>query len=172
MAQRFYTIASGVRRLIEALVVSAGAADAGKIPGLGSDGRLDTSVMPLGIGAQTNSAVATEAIGAGKFINYHSNAGVFSMRLADNSNGRPAHGFVQEAVDSAATGIGYPIDGVNAGLTGLTVGAKYWLGTAGGLTAVPLDETDAGNAGKISQYLGFAKSETELVTNDSDAVVL
>ena len=36
----------------------------------------------------------------------------------------------------------------------------------------PLDEADVGNVNKISQYLGVAKSTTELVTNDDGYVVL
>ena len=40
------------------------------------------------------------------------------------------------------------------------------------MTAAPLDETDAANANKISQYLGVAKSATELVTDDDGYVVL
>ena len=66
----------------------------------------------------------------------------------------------------------YPLDGANAQLTGLTIGARYWLGTAGGVTATPLDETDVANVNKISQYLGVAKSTTELVTDDQGYVVL
>lgn len=169
---KYFTLSGGVRRLVEALVVSAGAPDAGKIPGLDSTGRLDTSVMPVGIGANTTSATATEAIGAGKFVNFHNNAGTFSIRLADNSNNRPAHGFVLAAVSNAAVGAVYPLDSLNSALSGLTVGSAYWLGTAGDVTATPLDETNAGNNGKISQHLGVAKSATELLTNDSDPVTL
>ena len=66
----------------------------------------------------------------------------------------------------------YPLDGTNAQLTGLTIGTRYWLGTAGAVTDTPLDETDTGNANKISQYLGVAKSATELVTDDDGYVVL
>jgi hypothetical protein len=33
-------------------------------------------------------------------------------------------------------------------------------------------ETDAGNTNKVSQYLGVAKSATELVTDDDGSVVL
>ena len=57
-------------------------------------------------------------------------------------------------------------------MTGLTVGAAYWLGTAGGVIAVPLDEEDSNNANFISQYLGKAKSATELITTDDSYVVL
>lgn len=66
----------------------------------------------------------------------------------------------------------HPLDSVNTALTGLTVGTTYYLGTAGGVLAAPLDATDVGNAGKIDQKLGMAKSTTELVTDDYDYVVL
>lgn len=170
--QGFLARVAGKTKQIFAIATSAGAADAGKIPALDSTGRIDTSMMPLGLGANTTQATASEAIGAGKFINYWDNAGVFSMRLADNSNGRQADGYVTAAVTSGAVGTGYPLDGTNAQLTGLTVGTRYWLGTAGGVTPTPLDEADAGNANKISQYLGVAKSTTELVTDDQGHVVL
>lgn len=170
--QGFLARVAGKTKQIFAIATSAGAADAGKIPALDSTGRIATSMMPVGIGANTTQATASEAIGAGKFINYWDNAGVFSMRLADNSNGRQADGYVTAAVASGAVGTGYPLDGTNAQLTGLTVGTRYWLGTAGGVTPTPLDEADAGNANKISQYLGVAKSTTELVTDDQGHVVL
>lgn len=170
--QGFLARVAGKTKQIFAIATSAGAADAGKIPALDATGRLDGSVMPLGIGANTTQATASEAIGAGKFINFWDNAGVFSMRLADNSNGRQADGYVTAAVANAAVGTAYPLDGTNASLTGLTLGARYWLGTAGGVTDTPLDETSAGNVNKVSQYLGVAKSTTELVTDDQSYVIL
>ena len=172
MPQAFLARVAGRTRQIFATVLSAGVTDAGKIPALGADGRLDESLLPLGLGADTNQAVATEARGAGKFVNFHDNAGTFSVRLADNSNGRQADGFVIEAFDEAATATVYPLDGTNAELSGLTVAGRYFLGTAGAVTATPLDETDVLNVGKISQYLGVAKSATELVTEDDSYVVL
>lgn len=172
MAQRFMTLVAGARKLIEALTVSAGAADAGKIPATGADGRLHTSLMPVGIGANTTLATATEALAAGKFVQFHDAAGVFSVRLADNASGRAADGFVLEAFANAAVATVHPLDSVNTGLTGLTSGSRYYLGVAGAVIAVPLDETVVGNAGKVSQYLGVAKSVTEIVTTDDGAVVL
>jgi len=172
MTQGFLARVAGKTKQIFAIATSAGAADAGKIPALDSAGRLDNSMMPAGIGANTAQATASEAIGAGKFVNFWDNAGTFSMRLADNSNGRQADGYVTAAVSSAAVGAVYPLDGTNASLTGLTVGARYYLGTAGGVTETPLDETDVGNANKVSQYLGVAKSTTELVTDDQGYVIL
>lgn len=172
MAQGFLARVAGKTKQLLAVIISAGAADAGKIAGLGDDGRFHLSVMPVGIGAQTTQAVASEALGAGKYVQYHNNAGVFSVRLADNSNGRQADGFVLAAVASAATATVYPLDGTNAQQTGLTIGSRYWLGTAGGVTDTPLDEANVANANKISQSLGVAKSATELVTDDDGYVVL
>lgn len=172
MPQGFLARVAGKTKQVFSILTSAGAGDSGKIPALDATGRLDNSFMPLGIGAATNEAVASEALGAGKFVNFFNNVGVFSVRLADNSNGRPAHGFVTEAVSAAATATVYPLDGVNAGLTGLTVGGEYWLGTAGGVISAALDPADAGNVNKVCQLLGEAKSATELVTEDNGYVIL
>ena len=170
--QGFLARIAGKTKQLFGIDVSAGAVDAGKIAALGPDGRWDMSMMPVGLGANTTQAKASEAIDAGKFINYWNNAGVFSMRLADNSNGRQADGYVTSAVASGAVGTGYPLDSTNANLTGLTIGARYWLGTAGGVIAVPLDEADAAHVNKVSQLLGVAKSATELVTTDDGYVIL
>ena len=170
MAQGFLARVAGKTKQIIATVVSAGAADAGKIVGLGDDGKLDASVLPAGIGANVVQAVASEAIGAGKFVDLFDDSGVLKMRLADNSNGRAAWGYVKTAVASAASGAAYRLNTVNAALAGLTPGADYWLGTAGGVTATPLDP-DA-DVGSLDQYLGRAASATELVTAEHSPVYL
>jgi hypothetical protein len=119
-----------------------------------------------------NLATASEAISAGNFVNLYANSGVFSVRKADNSNGREAHGFVLAAVASAGTATVYQLGELNSSLSGLTVGADYWLGTGGGIIATPLDETDDDNIGLVSQYLGRAKSATELITVQDEPVPL
>lgn len=172
MPQGFLARVAGKTKQVFAILASAGAGDSGKIPALDAAGRLDNSFMPLGIGAATNEAVASEALGAGKFVNFFNDGGVFSARLADNSNGRPAHGFVETAFSAAATATVYPLDGVNANLTGLTIGAEYWLGTAGGVISTALDPADVANVNKVCQSLGEAKSATELVTDDRGFVTL
>ncbi|NMG64372.1 hypothetical protein GPA19_05355 [Azoarcus indigens] len=172
MAQRFLARLGGETKQVEAKAASVGAADAGKIPALGDDGRLDGSMMPAGIGADTQILPASEALAAGTFVNIWADAGVAKVRLADNSNGRPADGYVLEAVSSAADATVYPLDGTNSALTGLAPGSKYYLGTAGAVTATALDETNSSNANKISQYLGKAKSVSELITTDDGYVVL
>ncbi|WP_447593549.1 hypothetical protein [Aquipseudomonas campi] len=172
MPQGFLARVAGAVTQLFPTLISNGAADAGKIPGLGPDGRLDESLMPLGIGADTTQATVTEALSAGAFVNYHVVGGVFSVRLADNSNGRFAEGFVKEAFAEAEVATVYPIDGTNANMTALTVGSRYYLGTAGAVIATPLVETDPGNVTKVSQYLGVATSATELLTTDDGYVIL
>jgi hypothetical protein len=170
MAQGFLARVAGKTRQIFATVVSLGAASAGDVVGLGADGRLDASVLPAGIGANVVQAVASEAIGAGKFVELFDDAGVLKMRLADNSNGRPAWGYVKGAVALAASGAAYRLNTVNANLSGLTAGADYWLGTAGGVVDTPLDP--AVDIGELDQYLGRASSATELVTVEHAPVYL
>lgn len=162
---------NGVTEQYTPVVTSAGAADAGKVPALGSDGKLDPSMYNAGQGEQVTMAPATEALGAGKFVNLYADGGTLSARLADNSNGRPAHGFVRTAVTSAGQATVYPLDAINGALTGLAPGSTYWLGTAGGVITPALDATSAAT-GSIDQKLGIAKSATELVTDDYDYVVL
>ena len=170
--QRILSLIDGIATGAAALVSSAGSADAGKLVATGDNGRLDESLMPEGIGANITPAVASEAIGAGKFINFHSVGGVLNIRLADNSNNRPANGFVKEAVANAATGQVYQLDTTNSNLSGLTPGAKYYLGLAGGVVAVALGAQNDNNFGNISQYIGTAKSATELVTTDDTIFII
>lgn len=144
----------------EATISSAGAGDSGKIVALGSDGRLNSNMMPVGIAPETVSFVASESLTAGDFVNLHLDTGVLKGRKADNSNGRRAHCYVIASVSSAATGTGYT-DGTNANLSGLTIAAQYFLGTSGGVTAT----VPAAGATVIVQPLGIAKSATELITD-------
>ena len=172
MAEKFLVRQDGKTKRKAAITTSAGVADAGKIPALDSAGKLHMSMMPNGIGAETQVLPASENLSAGVFVNIFSDSGVAKVRLADNSNGRPADGYVLESVSAAADATVYPLDGTNSQLSSLTPGVEYWLGTAGGVITTPLDESDPTNDNKISQYLGKAKSATELITTDDGYVVL
>ena len=172
MAQSFLARVGGRIKQIAAIVTSAGAGDAGKIVALDGSGKLDASLLPSGIGANQVVAPASEALSAGDYINLFSDSGTLKARKADNSNGRPAHGYVEAAVSSAANATVKRLNTVNSHHTGLAEGNEYWLGTAGGVITAPLDATDAANVNKVCQYLGIAKSATELVTVEEAPVVL
>lgn len=156
---RFVTISNGLRRLVTAVSASAGVADALKIIATGSDGRIDSSLMPVGIGAATSSMVASESLAAGAFVNIYENAGVRTARRADASNGRLAHGFVLSAVASAGTATVYQ-QGENTALSGLTPGVPMFLSAAAAGTATA---TSPAAAGTVSQELGTAFSATSLL---------
>lgn len=172
MTQRFFTLVAGKIRAIAAIVTSAGSADAGKIIAAGSDGKLHSSFLPTGIGANTVTVIASEALAAGKLVNLWVDAGVVKARLADNTNKREAWGYVKESIAADASATIYRLNTVMAGQTGLTPGADQWLGTAGGLIAVPLDESDAANNGKLVQYIGRAVSATEVATAEYTPIEL
>lgn len=146
---------------------SAGAGDAGKLPKLDAGGKLASSMMPAGLGADVRTVVASEAISAGNLVNLWSNAGTINARKADATvAGKEAHGFAQAAIASAASGE-ITFDGTISGLTGLTVGARYFLATtAGGITTTPPSA-----AGNIVQVVGVAPSATELIFEADNAPV-
>ena len=171
-AQRFLTRAAGKTKQAQGKATSVGVADAGALVALDDTGRLDQSLMPLGIGVQIDILPASEALSGGDFVNIFDDAGTAKVRKADNSNGRAADGFVSEPVTLGGSATIHPLDGVNAALSSLSAGKEYWLGTAGGVTDTPLDEADAANANKISQQLGKALSATELRTDDYGHVIL
>lgn len=168
MAQKPIQLVNGKLTQVEATVVSTGATDAGEVVALDSSGKLDVSVLPTGVGPNVKVILASEAIGAGKYVNIYDNGGTPNVRLADNSNGREAHGFVKDAVASAANATVY-FEGTNDDLSALTPGARQYLGTAGGVTATP--PTFAGGAA-IHQLVGSAISATEIDTDIDDCVVL
>jgi hypothetical protein len=172
MSDKFLTREGGKTKRKAPISSSSGTGDAGRVIMTNSLGKLDVTILPEGVGADTNLATASETLSAGDFVNLFSNAGVFSARRADNSNGRAADGFVTESVSAGAQVTVYQLGEVNGGLSGLTVGEEYWLGTVGGVTSTPLDEDEASNDGKISQYIGKAKSATELVTAFEETVEL
>jgi hypothetical protein len=167
MAQKPIQLVAGKLTQVEATVVSAGAGDAGEVVALDASGKLDVSVLPTGVGPDVKIILASEAIGAGKYVNIYDNAGTANIRLADNSNSRPAHGFVKDAVASAANGTVY-FEGANDDLTGLTSGARQYLATAGGVTVTP----PVFPAATIHQLVGSAVSATEINTDIEDCIVL
>lgn len=156
---KFLTFLGNAKQLVTAISSSAGAGDANKIIATGSNGRLDATLLPVGVGVSTQSIVASEALGAGDFINIWSNAGTRSARKADASNNRPAHGFVLAAVANAAQATVYQ-QGENTSLTGLTSGTLMFLSatTAGQSTA-----NSPSASGQISQVLGYALSTTSIL---------
>lgn len=176
-----------------ALTSSVGAADANKLPALnaagvlddtilnatttqaanktvktGADGKLDATLMPNGIGADTAQITASEALAAGDLINIWDNAGAFNMRKADASAaGKHAMGYVTAAVAQNATGTAY-FEATNSQVTGLTAGTQFLSATIPGKAT----NTAPTGTGKIVQRVGFATSATSLNFQAGEPIVL
>ena len=82
------------------------------------------------------------------------------MRKANaTTEGYEADGYVTANVSSAAAATVYGRNTVIAGLSGLTVNARYFLSTTGG----GMTTTPPAAAGNVVQYIGKALSATELL---------
>jgi hypothetical protein len=168
MAQKFLRLLSGVISELEALVTSAGAGDAGKIPALDATGKLDNSFMPVGIGADSKILPASENLAAGDLVNVWNDSGTAKARKADATTaGKEANGFVLSAVTLGNNATVY-FDGTDTQLAGLTPGSVYYLATtAGGIATAP-----PSGYGNVLQRVGRALSATELTFEPGEPITL
>lgn len=166
--KKFLTLESGKRVLGKSKQSSSGAADAGSIVALNSDGLIDPTMLQ---DIDVTSVVSFEDLDSGDYVNLFDDGGVIKARKADNSNNRPAHGYVKSAAVAPAA-VDVFFEGANANLSGLTRGARIYLGTAGDIIETPLDESDVLNDGKLHQLLGVAISNTEVNTDIQDCIIL
>lgn len=152
--------------LKSAASASAGAGDAGKIIKLDSSGRIDSTMMPVGIGADSKMFTASENIAARALVHVLASGEIAN---ADASNDRHTVGFAPASIAAAAQGVVH-FEGSITGLSGLTVGARYFLSdtTPGGISAT----APAAGAGKCCQEVGVATSATELSFEPQAAYLL
>lgn len=156
MANKYLYNNAGTITEREGLVTSAGAGDAGKIPALDAAGRLDNSVMPSGIGADTASITTSEALAAGDYVNIWNSTGAKARKADATVAGKEAHGFVLASASSGAAATVY-FEGPNTAVTGQTPGPVFLSTTAGtGQTAAP------SGSGNVVQRLGVATSATSV----------
>lgn len=146
---------------------AGGAGNENKLPSLDAAGRLDNSMMPTGIGADTQTLEASETIAAGSFVNVHDDGGAFKVRLADATTaGKEAHGFTKDSISNAATGTVY-FEGNNDAVSGATPGVVYLSTTAGGFTS-----TAPTTSGNRVQKIGIATSATSINFERTNAITL
>lgn len=164
---KYITNNNGQLQEVIANTVSGGSGDAGKIIALDSAGRIDNSMMPVGIGADTASILTSEVLSSGNYVNIWNNAGAFNVRKADATiAGKEAHGFVLSSYNSSTQATVY-FEGTNTGVTGQTPGVVFLSTTAGiGSSTAP---SASGNA---VQVLGFAVSATAVNFQSNRPVIL
>lgn len=168
MADKYLSNSNGKLREVISTDASTGTAEAGKIVSLDNSGRLDPTLMPVGVGPDTTAVAATEAIAAGAIVNVFDDGGTIGVRNADGtSDGKDVTGFVMDAVASGDDAQIF-FEGIVTGLSGLTPGVRYYLSnTAGTITSTPLT-----GAGEVSQFVGRSISATELQFEPGPAIVL
>lgn len=165
-AKKLLRLVSGVLTEIVGVVVSAGAANDGDFPVLDAAGKLDSSVMPVGIGADTYAALTSEVVAAGAWV-YITAAGLIANASAA-SGGNAARGFVIAGAASGASATMY-FEGRNTGVIGKTVGSRQYLSD---VTPGASVEIAPAGAGKKVQLLGYAVSATSIDSEVEDYVVL
>lgn len=155
-AKKLLRLINGVITEIFGVQTSAGAANAGDIVALDDTGRIDGSMMPVGLGADTALIDASEALAAGDFVNVWNSTGA-KVRKADGTTaGKEAHGFVLSAVTSGAPATVY-FEGTNTQVVGQVPGPVFLQTTAGkGGATIP------SAAGNIVQRIGTAISATSI----------
>ena len=153
-AKKFLRLVNGVLTEIFGVQTSAGAGNAGDLVSLDDTGRIDNSMMPVGIGADTYTITASETLAAGDWVNVWNDSGAKVRKADATTAGKEAHGFVMSAVTSGNPATVY-FEGTNTQVTGQTPGPVYLRTTA-----------DAGGAtipsasGNVVQQIGVAVSAT------------
>lgn len=166
-AKKFLRFVNNVITEVFGVQSSAGAGNAGDIVALDDTGRIDNSMMPVGIGADTAVIVASENLAAGDWVNVWNDASTAKVRKADaTSAGKEVHGFVLAAFSSAANATVY-FEGTNTQVSGQTPGTVFLQTTAGtgGATAPSA-------SGNVVQQVGVAVSATAVNFERGAAITL
>ena len=135
---------------------SAGSGDANKIVSTGSDGKLADSLLPAGIGQNSQMFIAKEALEANKMVNIyrgvHQGGNENLCRKSDNTNGRAAHGYVKKAYAENASAEIFFDGNIPFGGSAFNVGDDGFLGTDGGVITTSLNPNTT--TGKMFQNVG------------------
>jgi hypothetical protein len=150
---------NGYLEEVVATSISTGVDSAGKIIALDAQGKIDSSLLPTGVGEEVKVLPTYEALAAGDFVNVFSDAGTIKVRKADASSiGKGADGFVLQSYGASVDANVY-LAGFNNALSGLTGGSVYFLSD---VTPGAISLTPPTTAGHVVQRIGKAVSATEM----------
>ena len=156
---------TGAKSEYSGKATSAGTADAGEFVTAGTDGKIDISYFPNGIGADANTLVAGEALVGGDFVYILANGTV--MKADATAFAKRSMGYVLASVLNAGNATVF-YDENNSALSGLTPGTTYYLSaTAGVVTATASNII----AGQFLQELGVATTATSLHVNIKETIL-
>lgn len=164
---KYLDVVSGVPTQEQAINSSTGASDADKLIRLDSSGRIDETMMPVGIGADTASIEASENLSAGDFVNVYDDSGPKVRKADATTSGKEANGFVLDSVTSGNNATVY-FEGQNTQLTGLTPGAVLFLSTTAGAAT----STAPSGSGNVVQRVAKAISTTSASFEPAQPIIL
>jgi hypothetical protein len=142
--------------IVNSTLTSAGVGDSGKVVALDAAGRISTTMMPVGVAADTAIITTSETLTAGDWVNIHESTGPKVRKADAATQGKIAMGFVLASFGAATAATVY-FEGSNTAVTGQTAGAVFLSTTAGQGTA-----TAPTGSGNVVQRIGFATSATSV----------
>ena len=151
---------------------TTGVEDAGKIPALDAAGRLDQSLMPVGLIPGTRILTASEDLAAGDFVTIWNDIGIVKVKKGSGEvDDTTVIGFVlDDVVTSVNDQVLVYFEGTNTQCSGTIAGTRYFIGDDTN-RGVPVAVPPSSN-GNVIQYLGTAISETEIIFEPSDGIVV
>ena len=155
MADKYLQINDSTGAVEEkAPVATGGSGSENRIPATGSDGRLHSSLLPVGIAPEVKVGNAFETIAEKALVYFKSDGTV--ANASNVSGGHYAQGWAANG-GTAGDPITVNFEATITGLTGLTPEGMCFLGAAGAIT-----QTVITGAGTLFQEVGVAISATEL----------
>ena len=164
----YLKLTAGVPADVNANNASAGAADAGKMVKLDAAGKLDGTLMPVGVGAETRVFTTSEVLAAGDLVNIWNSTGAKVRKADATTAGKEAHGFVLTSATNGGTVTVYPEEYVLSGMAALVPGTRMFLTTTAGLNSA----TPPSAAGQVVQDIGVALSATEILFRPRQPITL
>lgn len=165
--EKFLKVVSGVITE-EVATQTGGAGNENLIPSLDNSGKLDTTMMPTGMGPDTASLPTSDNFSAGDLVNVYDATGTATARKADASvAGKEANGFVLGATTIPGPATVY-FAGQNSGVTSLTPGKVYFLDT----TAGKVSDTPPSGSAQVVQRVGRAIDAAILAFQPGDPITL
>lgn len=165
--EKFLKIVSGVVTE-EVATQTGGAGNENLIPSLDNSGKLDTTMMPTGMGPDTASLPTSDSLSAGDLVNIYDATGTATARKADASAaGKEADGFVLSPSTAPGPATVY-FAGQNVGVTSLTPGTVYYLDT----TAGKVTDTPPSGSAQVVQRVGRAIDAAILAFQPGDPITL
>ena len=164
---KYLTNNSGAIAEVAAEPVGGNSSFANAIPQLDANGKIPQTMMPSGVGADTATITASEALAAGDFVNIWNSTGAKARKADASVAGKEAHGYVLSAVSNGASATVY-FEGTNTQVTGATPGVVFLSAATAGLST----STAPSATGNVVQRIGFATSATSINFQSNPPITL